>query len=86
MKIGNLGSPLGTVTHTGTDLGSRVAYNDPQFSKPRRNEVLHYVVEDRLIGNWDQLLGTGVGEWSHATPAATRQDQALHTGEGTGGP
>ena len=56
---------------------ARVADHDPHVGDAGVAQRLEPVVEDRLVGDRDQLLGAGVGERAQAGPAPSGKHEAF---------
>ena len=71
-------APARSVADGGPDFRLRVADDDPDVADAGGGDGLDAVEEDRLVGDWHQLLGARVRSAAAGASLAAAENQPLH--------
>ena len=83
--LGDVGDPrpeTTTIADRFADLVGGVADHDPDLRHPRLDQGLQTIEEDGLVGDGNQLLGSGVGDRAQPGALSPAQDQPFHCDQG----
>ena len=84
--VGDVDAPAAAVAHRLFHGGAGIADDDAEILDARFRDGFDAVLDDRLIGHGDQLLGHGVGDGAEARAGATGKDQGFHRSSPSAGP
>ncbi|MNX24294.1 hypothetical protein D3C86_543110 [compost metagenome] len=78
-QVGDRDAPGRAVAHCRPHLGAGIPDDDADLADPCIPHRLDGIEQDRLVGDGNQLFGSGVGDGPQARPLPPTQDQPFHT-------